>query len=315
MMRKDGPFVRHTSLPRLIWLGTGLHLSIALLSYLGWMATENELWITAFFRYQGAIFLLLCSGAGAWLSLAVWRRFSPGDAMKSAWFLILLSFLCRFSGDLLANLFSANSNLNPRHLLDGLVGAWDDQAAQATREIGLVIGGPGSMVLLAGGLLLVLRLYWRLGLLARLKALDYALAAAVTAYTLRFTYDLLRWLGESPAPVTPLKAIIWLSDPLLSLLLFEAIFIRRSVIQMGSGLISRCWGAFTAGIFFTSVGDMGLWAIAQGYLTWPQSSITWYVWFLASAAYALGPAYQAEAMSLATKEAARPVPEERVEFA
>jgi hypothetical protein len=315
MMRKDLPFVRHTSLPRLIWLGTGLHLSIALLSYLGWVTTGNELWITTFFRYQGALFLLLCSGAGAWLSLTVWRRFSPGDAMKPAWFLILLSFACRFSGDLLTHLLSVKSHLNPRYLLAGLIGAWDDQAAQATREIGLVIGGPGSMVLLAGGLLLVLRLYRQLGLLARLRVLDYVLVVAVTTYTLRFTYDLLRLLGESPAPVATLKAINWLSDPLLSLLLIEAIFIRRSVIQMGSGLISRCWGAFTAGIFFTSAGDMGLWAVAQGYLKWPQSSITWYIWFLASAAYALGPAYQAEAISLATKEVARHAPEKRPEFA
>lgn len=71
MLRKDGPFMRHTSPPRLIWLGTGLHLSIALLSYLLWAATGNELWITSFFRYQGALFLLLCSGAGVWLSLVV----------------------------------------------------------------------------------------------------------------------------------------------------------------------------------------------------------------------------------------------------
>lgn len=216
--------------------------------------------------------------------------------MNSAWALILLSFVCRFSGDLLTHALSVNSN-------------------QELKEIGQVIGGPGSMVLLVIGLLLVLRVYRRLGMLARLRTLDYALLVAVIAYTLRFTYDLLRMLVEAPAPVTALKAINWLSDPLLSLLLFEAIFIRRSVIQMGLGLISRCWGAFTAGIFFTSVGDMGIWAVAQGYLQWPQSSITWYVWFLASAAYALGPAYQAKAMSQATKEVARYAPEKRVEFA
>lgn len=216
--------------------------------------------------------------------------------MKPAWALILLSFVCRFSGDLLTHALSVNSN-------------------QALKEIGQVIGGPGSMVLLAGGLLLVLRVYRRLGMLARLMPFDYALLVAVIGYTLLFTYDLLRWLGESPAPVTTLKAINWLSDPLLSLLLFEAIFIRRSVIQMGSGLISRCWGAFTAGIFFTSMGDMGIWAVSQGYLQWPQSAGAWYVWFLASAAYALGPAYQAKAMSHATKEVARYAPEKRVEFA
>ncbi len=312
MMRKVSSLMRDTSLPQLIWLGTGLHLFIALLSYLTWMATGNELWITLFFRYQGSLFFLLSGGIGLWLSLAVWRQFSPGDAMKPAWLLIFLSFVCHFSGDLLTHLLSVNSSLNPRLYLTG---GWNEQSAWALKEWGQVIGGPGAMVLLAGGLMLVLRVYRRLGLLARLAAFDYALLGAVAAYTMRFIYDLLRWQAESTATVTILKAISWLSDPLLSLLLFEAILIRRSVIRMGSGLISRCWGAFTAGIFLTSVGDMGLWAAAQGYLKWPLSSITWYIWFLASAAYALGPAYQAQALSRASKEVARFAPEKRVEFA
>jgi hypothetical protein len=299
MRRKDSSFTRQTSLPQLILLGTGIHLFIALLIYLAWVATGNDLWIISFFNYQGALFFLLCSGIGFGVSLMVWRQFSPGDAMRPAWFLIFLSFALRLSGDVLTHLLSINSSSSP----------------MALKELGQVVGGPGAMVLLAGGLLLVLRMYRRLGLLARLTVFDYVLVGAVTAYTLRFAYDLLEWQSDSPAPVTILKAIKWLSDPLLSLLLFEAIFIRRSVIRMGSGLISRCWGAFTAGIFFTSVGDMGLWAVAQGYLNWPQSSITWYVWFLASAAYALGPAYQAEAMSRASKEVARYAPEKRVEFA
>jgi hypothetical protein len=310
MRRKDSPITRQTSLPQLILLGTGGHLFIALLSYLAWIATGNDLWVTSFFNYQGSLFFLLCSGIGFGVSLMVWRQFSPRDAMRPAWFLIFLSFALRLSGDVLTHILSVNSWLNPY-----LAGDWNEQAAMALKELGQVIGGPGAMVLLAGGLLLVLRMYRRLGLLARLTVFDYALVGAVTAYTLRFAYDLLEWQSDSPAPVTVLQAIKWLSDPLLSLLLFEAIFIRRSVIRMGSGLISRCWGAFTAGIFFTSVGDMGLWAVAQGYLNWPQSSITWYVWFLASAAYALGPAYQAEAMSRASKEVAGYAPEKRVEFA
>jgi hypothetical protein len=301
---------RYTSLPMYIILGTGLQFFVALLSYLAWTATGNELWITAFFNYQGTLFFLLCAGIGFWVSLTIWRELSPGDAMKPAWFLILISFALRFAGDVFTNLLCINSYLNPRvYLVDG----WNEQTALALKEVGYVIGGPCAMIFLAGGLLLVLRLYRRLGLLARLTMFDYALIGAVTAYTLRFVYDLLRW--QIDAPISALRAINWLSDPLLSLLLIEAIFIRRSVIRMGSGFISRCWGAFTAGIFFTSVGDMGLWAIAQGYLNWPQSSITWYIWFLAGAAYALGPAYQLEAMSHASRESERYAHEKRVEFA
>jgi hypothetical protein len=290
MRREASSFTRYPSLPGLILLGTGLHLFLALLSYVAWIATGNDVWITSFFSYQGTLFFLLCDLIGFWISLKIWRQLSPGDAMNPAWLLITLSFALRLSGTVLAHLLKINSLL-----------------------LGQVIGGPGAMVLLAGGLLLVLRVYRQLDMLAHLTVLDYVLVGGVTAYTIRFLYDLLGWLGEGPVSV--LKVVNWLSDPLLSLLLFEAIYIRRSVIRMGPGLISRCWGAFTAGIFFTSVGDMGLWAVAQGYLNWPQSSFTWYVWFLACAAYALGPAYQAQAMSRASEELASYESEKRVEFA
>jgi hypothetical protein len=53
---------------------------------------------------------------------------------------------------------------------------------------------------------------------------------------------------------------------------------------------------FTAAIFLTSVGDIGLWASSKGYLPHFLEVASWYVWFLASAAYALGPAYQSQAM-------------------
>ncbi|MEW5974805.1 MAG: hypothetical protein AB1898_03250 [Acidobacteriota bacterium] len=35
---------------------------------------------------------------------------------------------------------------------------------------------------------------------------------------------------------------------------------------------------------------------AYGNIPWSWSSIAWYVWFVSSTAYALGPAYQLEAM-------------------
>jgi len=69
---------------------------------------------------------------------------------------------------------------------------------------------------------------------------------------------------------------------------------------MGWGLIARCWFSFTAAIFLTSLGDIGLWAWSKGFLSHGFEAASWYVWFLASAAYALGPAYQLKAMLHAT---------------
>jgi len=65
--------------------------------------------------------------------------------------------------------------------------------------------------------------YKRLGLLARLTFYDYALLSIVVGYTLSFLFKVsqahLRLPGQ--APVT--RVINWASNPLLSLLLLEAI--------------------------------------------------------------------------------------------
>ncbi len=132
-------------------------------------------------------------------------------------------------------------------------------------------------------------------MLFRFNLLDYILISAVSVYTLRQLYEMGVWLAEPPSHLTLLSITNWITDPLLCPLLFQAIFIRRAVTNMGGGLIGKCWGAFTAAIFITSVGEMELWATAYDYLPWPLSSLVWYVWFLASAAYVMGPAYQVEA--------------------
>jgi hypothetical protein len=60
--------------------------------------------------------------------------------------------------------------------------------------------------------------------------------------------------------------LAWASDPLLSILLFQAILIRRSAVETGWGFLSKSWGAFAAGIFLASMGDTGIWATAENYL-------------------------------------------------
>jgi len=82
---------------------------------------------------------------------------------------------------------------------------------------------------------------------------------------------------------------------LLIVLLIEVICIRRSLLGMEWGLIARCWAAFAAAIALTALGNIGIWATWTGYLPWPWSSMVWYVWFLVSGAFALGPAYQVQA--------------------
>ena len=87
----------------------------------------------------------------------------------------------------------------------------------------------------------------------------------------------------------------WITDPLLSCLLVEAVLVRRAVVGMGWGLISKSWGAYTAAIFLTSLAHMLMWADSYGYIRWQVGAIAWYLWFVVTAAYALGPAYQLQA--------------------
>ena len=86
------------------------------------------------------------------------------------------------------------------------------------------------------------------------------------------------------------------ADPLLWVLLAQAMRISRSVERMGAGWISRCYGAFSAGIFLILVGDVMIWATVWGYLPWPWSALGWFVWIPAAVAFALAPLYQWEAM-------------------
>jgi hypothetical protein len=298
-------------IPKLILFATGTHLAIAGFTWTEWLLTGNDTWINTFFQYQGKLFFLVFSGLEAGLSFYIWRHFFRGDALRQAWLMISLSGCAHLVGSILTNLLGTNPTVTPNVQVYALwLGA---DLSEKLYRYGTVIGGPLQMLLLAIGLYLVIRLYKRLGMLARLSRVDYILFGIVLLYTLRFVFEVVKWNLESTDPVTVTKIITWTSDPLLSLLLLEAIFLRRSVISMGGGLIAKCWGAFTAGIFLTSLGDMGLWAISHGFLSWPTSSLTWYIWFLASAAYTLGPAYQVEALRRAKVEIPHPVKAARIE--
>jgi hypothetical protein len=104
--------------------------------------------------------------------------------------------------------------------------------------------------------------------------------------------------------------LLWLSDPLLSLLLIEAILVRRSVIRMGQGLVAKCWGMFVLAIVITSVGDAAIWASNHNLLSVSMTALSWYIWFIAAAAFTSAPAYQLAAISL-TREGSMRLPAKR----
>lgn len=282
--------------PRWIFSSTALLLLAGFGAFLAWWRTGNPFWIRAYFYYPGALFFIACGLVQAWLSYLCWRQFSSGDRLRPAWFLILLAGVFQLLGGLLSHILGSASGLNPFSYFSA---GWSQALTGGALAVGRCFG-PLQMALLAYGLWIVLRACRAHGVLGRLKPVDYALLAIVVVYTVQFLSDLIISPAHRAGPVTAGKIIGWTSDPLLCILLFEAILVRRSAANMGWGLISRCWISFTAAIFLTSLGDIGLWASAYWSIPYGLEVASWYVWFVASAAYVLGPAYQLQATFRAT---------------
>ena len=93
--------------------------------------------------------------------------------------------------------------------------------------------------------------------------------------------------------------LTWPNDMLLAVLLLEAILLFRTAADMGKGYIAWAWGAFAVAIFLTVLESIGQWLTAYGYLPYPENAVTWYVWYVWAAAFALGPAYQVDAIRVA----------------
>ena len=287
-----GEELRVGGVPRFILWSTGLLLVAGTVSAIAWSSSSDVRWLRLFFAYPGALFFLGCSGIQLWFSFQSWRSFSPGDLLRPAWFLITIAAVLQLAGGLLAQWLGLESLLNPLMLLPP---AQREPLLQQALEMSELFS-PFYMVFLACGLAYVLRACRQNGILGRLKTIDFILLGLVFAYTVSF-FATIVLSPEHGGRVLGLHAFIsWASDPLLCLLLFQAILIRRSTANLGWGLVSRCWICFTTAIFLTSVGDIGLWASSKGYLPPFLSIASWYVWFLASAAYAMGPAYQSQAM-------------------
>lgn len=114
-------------------------------------------------------------------------------------------------------------------------------------------------------------------------------------------------IRSHPVSINPQQALTWPGDYLLSILLLEAITLRRSVANMGWGYVSKVWGAVVTGILITSFCSVMNWVTAYGFLSWNHTAFVWYLWYPASAAFALAPAFQLEATRTAQLRLAKEV--------
>lgn len=293
---KSEPWIAAKSSTRLslpgtiIWV-TAIHIAIGLAAFSGYVLSGNETWLRVYFDYQGALFFLVFGGLEFFLASLARRQFNADEPLRQAWTFIMLASAVRWVGLAAGNWLNTPTYINP---LFYFVQPWDSQAAASLRELGLLVGR-FNMLLIAVGLGLVIRLYKELRILAGLKLIDYAILALVAGFVLRQGIQIHQLVSHQTGPLTFKAMHLWLTDPALVCLLVEAVLLRRAVVSMGWGMISKVWGAYALAIFLTSLAHIVTWADTYAYIPWQVGAIAWYLWFLVTAAYALGPAYQLQA--------------------
>lgn len=272
---------------------TGLHLLAGFLALVAWLVSGEAAWIRSYLRYAGGAFVTGFALLEFVLALRALHAFSRGDALRPAWFLINVAAAARLLGFILAEIFSPGPGLEgPRFIAQPA--PWIPLAPQ--HRAGLALAGPVALLLLSPALALVARAYDRHGLSGELRTHDWLALGVASFLMVSDTWDGIRWSLAHEAPLDLYRALGFVVEPLLLVLLFQALTLRRAAVTMAGGLIGRCWSAYSAAVFLTVVGCLGQWAVNYGYLPKPVLIPVWYVWFLVSAAFAAGPAYQVEAL-------------------
>ncbi len=278
----------------LVFLGTGAFLIAGLLDYVLYAWTGDSRWIKMFFAIPGALALVWLSATSLAFSLIALRGFAPGQSMRNAWVLISLSAGFDLAAAITVQIFAKTSPLNPLIHFPW----WSSAVAANIRQCGVILGGTCRLSLLAVGLGWARRTYRTLGVVSGSLSLGdravLAIAAVCIALEVR---EVVVFLASGWRP--PVSWVLgWPTDPLLWLLLLQALRLHRAVQQSGAGLIGRSWRAFSVGVFLVSLGDLA--QLVNRYLfpgAW--SVVTWYIWLPAAAAFALAPLYQLEAMHYA----------------
>ena len=277
-----------------IWRVCAIHCAIGAAASLHFLVTGSYRYLNWYFLILGTLFFLLTTAAEFFLALECRSGFETDEPMRMAWTFIALASLARFVAATLTSLDHWRLALTPGSTSSVLAVFLPMGLARA----GEVIGGPLAMILLAVALSRVLSVQRRFGVLRGLTHTDRLLIGLIVVLMFGEAAMIVRYLGPSYSSPSVTKAILWLSDPLLALLLVQAVLIRRSLIRVGMGLVSQCWAMYVIAIVTTLAGDASIWAVGEGLLSEPLIALTWYIWFIAAAAFASAPAYQLAAMKL-----------------
>jgi hypothetical protein len=266
------------TLPRLLAAVTVVHVFAFAVLFLFSFGPAGPQPLNVYTSTAGVAFLLSMSAAESVLACLVARRFGRGEPLYRAWLIIVIAAQCRFAGLLLVH-----------------VGARSHPSAE---RIGFLIAGPLHLLIMGAGLFVVYRLYSKLGFGVRLRTSDFLALGGIGLYVVFSSIVFLVLARADGKPLDIVSSLGWINDPLLCIVLLEALLLRRMVMQMGGGLVERCWTSYSVAILLTAVGDLAVWV--TGYpLDRSPVALSWLAWYLAAAAYALGPTWQLAAIRYA----------------
>lgn len=265
-----------------------------------WLATGETRWLDFWFKEIGGPLLAVFALAEAAGAAAAARWFSPGEPMGKVWRVLSAAGAVHAASMFVRHVLGAPIQANPLHQL-----AWEPQRMTLLQEFGRVLGGTLYFALLAAGLVLALRQHWKLRLIRSLSRFELAVLLAATGV---FAYTLLAarfWLSQPEVRPNPLWWIGWVTDPLLALLFSASLLLGKSAGRLQGGLLARPWFAYFAASLLTCIGSLCVGLKQAGLVReaplWP----VWLLWHPASAAFALAPIYQLEAVQYAVR---RPAP-------
>lgn len=214
-------------------------------------------------------------------TLLAWRArsfFSPGQKLRSAWGWLVLAGLLRLVGFLIA-------------------------AVHGYEKWGQVFSGLFSAVAACLGMCHVRSALREVSWLKPLRGSDQLILGVLWIYLAHHLWLIWNEVGRQGfGHVT--RTLLWFVVPVLLCQAWQALVIRRAMLALGSGMLSRCWSAIAASVLLIVVGN--LWLLEQGRLAF--SAGPWLladsIWILPYALAALAPALQIEASALALDSAA-----------
>lgn len=244
------------STPRWIVLSSAAYCAVDLLVLYFWSTSGQPFSIQGSPDSASGLSVIAMAFVAAYLSFSVWRRFEVNGILRPAWMLIGLAAAAQ--------------------VVSGIV-----EGAAGSKFAGRVLGGPIRLAMLAIAVWIVLRALRKFGFWSQLSATDWAVTALMCTFALCRVADGAEFDFASVA-----------AQALYCVLVLQAMLLRRSVLRMGNGLVSKCWASFSYGILLSAGGEMALWLVPRLSHTFPPAMVASLTQFPTAAIFALGPAYQ-----------------------